>query len=97
MSRLDGLNVLSLHKASSVIHFAVPNKHGKISTQTFEEACEVVNDIVNSYDGFLHPVTVPSTSAPIIEGESGDQDGSNAIIVVLLVLQLASSESLIII
>ena len=89
-----GIFVLSSVKDSSVIHLAVPNKNGKFARQTFEEAYEVVNDIVNSYDGFLHPVTVPSTSAPIIEGESGDQDGSNAIIVVL---QLASSESLIII
>ena len=67
-----GLYVLSLLKASSVIHLAVPNKNGKFSTQTFEEAYEVVNDIVNSYDGFIHPVPVPSNSAPILEGESGD-------------------------
>ena len=63
-----GIFVLSSVKDSSVIHLAVPNKKWKFARQTFEEAYEVVNDIVNSYDGFLHPVSVPSTSAPILEG-----------------------------
>ena len=63
-----GIFVLSSVKDSSVIHLAVPNKNWKFARQTFEEAYEVVNDIVNSYDGFLHPVSVPSTSAPILEG-----------------------------
>ena len=63
-----GIFVHSSVKDSSVIHLAVPNKNWEFARQTFEEAYEVVNDIVNSYDGFLHPVSVPSTSAPILEG-----------------------------
>ena len=63
-----GIFVLSSVKDLSVIHLAVPIKNWKFARQTFEEAYEVVNDIVNSYDGFLHPVSVPSTSAPILEG-----------------------------
>ena len=42
-----GIFVLSSLKASSVIHIAVPNKNGKFFGQTFEEACEVVNDIIH--------------------------------------------------
>ena len=55
-----GVFVLSLIKDSSMLHLAVPNKNGKFLRQTLEEACEVVDDIVNSCDGFLHPVPVPS-------------------------------------
>ena len=44
-----GIFVLSLLKASSVIHIAVPNKNGKFSRQTFEEACEVVDDIIHHW------------------------------------------------
>ena len=32
----------------------------KDSSMTLKEACEVLEDIVNSCDGFLHPVPAPS-------------------------------------
>ena len=44
-----GIFVLSSLKASSVIHIAVPNKNGKFFGQTFEEACEVVDDIIHHW------------------------------------------------
>ena len=69
-----GFFVLSLIKDSSMLHLAVPNKNGKFLRQTLEEACEVVEDIVNSCDGFLHPVPAPSIASNLNENESGVQD-----------------------
>ena len=59
-----------------MLHLAVPNKNGKFLRQTLEEACEVVEDIVNSCDGFLHPVPAPSIASNLNENESGVQDGT---------------------
>ena len=53
-----GFYVHSLIKDSSML--AVPGKNGKFFRQTLEETCEVEEDIVNSSDGFLHPVPAPS-------------------------------------
>ena len=71
-----GFFVLSLIKDSSMLHLAVPNKNGKFLRQTLKEACEVVEDIVNSCDGFLHPVPAPSIASNLNENESGVQDGT---------------------
>ena len=49
---------------------AVPNKTVKFLKQTLEEDCEVVQDIVNSCDGYLHPVPAPSIASNLNENES---------------------------
>ena len=58
-----GIFVLSLLKDSSVIHLAVPNKNGKFARQTFEEASESVEDIVNSSEGYLLSPPSPCSSS----------------------------------
>ena len=55
--------VLSSLKDSSVIHLAVPNKNGKFARQTFEEASESVEDIVNSCEGYLLSPPSPCSSS----------------------------------
>ena len=58
-----GIFVLSRFKDSSVIHLAVPNKNGKFARQTFEEASESVEDIVNSCEGYLLSPPSPCSSS----------------------------------
>ena len=72
-----GFFVLSLFKDSSMLHLAVPDKNGKFLRQTLEEACKVVEDIVNSCDGYIHPVPAPSIASNLNDNESGGvQDGT---------------------
>ena len=72
-----GFFVLSLFKDSSMLHLAVPDKNGKFLKQTLEEACKVVEDIVNSCDGYIHPVPAHSIASNLNDNESGGvQDGT---------------------
>ena len=71
-----GVFILSSIKNSSILHLAVPKKNGKILRQTLEEAIEVVEDIVSSCDGYIHPVPAPSIASNFNENESGVQDGT---------------------
>ena len=72
-----GFFVLSLFKDSSMLHLAVPDKNGKFLRQTLEEACKVVEDIVNSCDGYIHPVPAHSIASNLNDNESGGvQDGT---------------------
>ena len=70
-----GFFVLSLFKDSSMLHLAVPDKNGKFLKQTLEEACKVVEDIVNSCDGYIHPVLL-QTSMTMSLVTGGVQDGT---------------------
>ena len=72
-----GFFVLSLFKDSSMLHLAVPDKNGKFLRQTLEEACKVVEDIVNSCDEYIHPVPAHSIASNLNDNESGGvQDGT---------------------
>ena len=61
--------IISSINDSSVTHFVVPNNNGRFQQQTFEKASLLIEDVVRSCEGYLHPVPPLGSNKSFDESE----------------------------
>ena len=52
----ENMFVISSLNDSSTAHFLLPNNEGKFIRQTFDEASQIIEDILQNREGYLYPV-----------------------------------------
>ena len=65
----ENMFVISSLNDSSTVHFLLPNREGKFLRQTFDEASQIIEDIVQHREGYLYPVPA---SGPLKKFDKGD-------------------------
>ena len=61
--------ILSSINDSSVTHFVVPNSNGRFQTQSFEKASLLIEEVVRSCEGYLHPIPPLGSNKSFDESE----------------------------